>query len=111
LTESWSVGVGAQHGWNSMWKTSLYGGYGAVNYSNTAETYLGTAAGLSSDFSFWQIGSRTVWTPVANLDLSVDVMYNHLDTATAGVPVFAGTTLADQDIWMAIFRVQRNFWP
>ena len=32
----------------------------------------------------WAIGSRTVWTPVENLDLSLEVMYNKLNTAFGG---------------------------
>ena len=104
LTESWSVGAGYQHGWNKMWKTSIYGGYTEANHSGAAETILGTTSG-GLDYSFWQIGSRTVWTPVTNLDLSVDVMYNKLE----GAP--AASTTGSLDVWAGIVRAQRNFWP
>jgi hypothetical protein len=106
LTETWSVVAGYQHGWNSRWKTSLYGGYTEANYSSTAEGYRGATAG-GLDYSFWQMGSRTVWTPVANLDLSVDVMYNRLD-GSALSQVGADSTA---DVWSGIVRAQRNFWP
>jgi hypothetical protein len=46
-----------------------------------------------------------VWSPVRNLDLSVDVMYNHLNTA------FAAEGFQDQGWWQGMFRVQRNFYP
>lgn len=113
LTTGWSAVAGFQHVWNSQWKTTLYGTYGEIDYNTTAEAILGSAPGTSHDFSFWQAGSRTVWTPVQNLDLSVDVMYNSLQTAssTAGTAIPAGNTLSDQDWWQAIFRVQRNFYP
>jgi hypothetical protein len=127
LTEAWSVGAGLQHNWNSMWKTSLYGGYFETNYSGTATSYLNTiqgfAQGTNWNSSFWQIGSRTVWTPTKGLDLSVDVMYNHLNTgwdnlAAGGVVAAPGGgkvntfyTISDQDVWQGIFRVQRNFYP
>jgi hypothetical protein len=111
LTKGWSVVAGADHHWNPHWRTSLYGTYGAINYDDTAEGYLGTLAGFSHDFQFWQVGSRTVWTPVHNLDLSVDVMYNSLQSSSAGILPPHTTSLADQDWWQAIFRVQRNFYP
>jgi hypothetical protein len=63
------------------------------------------ATGGSANWSYWQIGSRTVWTPVTNLDLSVDVMYNNLDTA------FTGPDVGDNSWWSGMFRVQRNFYP
>ena len=64
----------------------------------------------SADWSMWQIGSRTVWTPVANLDLSVDVLYTKVNTGFAGSNATVGT-VDDNDIFAAIFRAQRNFWP
>jgi len=96
LTKAYSIVGGFQHVWNPNWKTSLYGTYGKVMYA---------APVVDSDWSYSQAGSRTVWTPVANLDLSVDVMYNKLESA--------GKTLGftDQSWWQGMVRVQRNFWP
>ncbi len=130
LTRGWSVVAGAQHHWNAQWKSSLYGAYGHIDYNSTATAWLntflcGTAAcgGDSPDFSFWQVGTRTVWTPVQNLDLSVDVMYEHLNTSygnqTTNAAIWnpgnfkptAAYTVDDQDWWQVIFRAQRNFWP
>jgi hypothetical protein len=89
-----------------MWKTSVYGGYVEANYGTTAETIqAATAGGL--DYSFWQVGSRTVWTPVTNLDLSVDVMYNRLEGSTRSSTVGS----VNDDVWSGIVRAQRNFWP
>jgi hypothetical protein len=98
LTKAWGVVAGYSHSWNSQWKTSLYGGYASI------KPYTAAGAG-SQDWTYSQIGSRTVWTPVTNLDLSVDVMYNNLGSNAATA------TNSDQSIWQAIFRVQRNFWP
>jgi hypothetical protein len=91
----------------------LYGSYGKLEYSAAASASLigavtatgGAVAGSSANWSFWQIGSRTVWTPVTNLDLSVDVMYQGQDTA------FTGATVGDNSWWSGMFRVQRNFYP
>ncbi len=54
----------------------MYGTYGAVKF--------GSIATPGSDWNYSQVGSRTTFTPVANLDLSVDVMYQKLGTASAG---------------------------
>jgi hypothetical protein len=110
LTTGWSVTGGYEHNWVPGWKTSLYGAYGKLEYSAAASASLqagaaGTVAGSSANWSYWQIGSRTVWTPVTNLDLSVDVMYNGMSTA------FTGPAVGDNSWWSGMFRVQRNFYP
>jgi hypothetical protein len=110
LTTGWSITGGYEHNWVPGWKTSLYGAYGKLEYSTAASAVLvqnqtGATAGTSANWSYWQIGSRTVWTPVTNLDLSLEVMYNNQDTA------FAGATVGDNSWWSGMFRVQRNFYP
>jgi hypothetical protein len=105
-TTGWSVTGGYEHHWNPMWKTSLFGAYGEMSYDATATAIITGSAANSAGWNFTQVGSRTVWTPVANLDLSVEVMYNNLNTA---FPLTAGVGSLD---WVSgIFRVQRNFWP
>ena len=119
LTRSWAFTLGYEHIWNPQWKTSLYGQYGKVDYSAAAGVVLAgavVAGSTNADWSLWGIGSRTVWTPVQNLDLSIDVMYNHLNTAfdggtlnvSGGMPA---VPIRDESWWSGIFRVQRNFWP
>jgi hypothetical protein len=110
LTTAWSITGGFEHFWNTQWKTSLYGAYGEVSYSDAAAAVIRpatAAAGSSANWNFAQIGSRTTWTPVANLDLSLEAMYNRLDGAWA-----TGTAqFGDKDWVSGIFRVQRNFYP
>jgi len=125
LVKSWSAAGGFQHVWNPQWKTSLYSGYAKFEYPdgfNLCPVGVTNCVG-SADSAFWQVGTRTVWTPVQNLDLSVDVMYNKIKTAYAGTTFGAGATgfpgskpagiynVGDQDIWAFILRAQRNFWP
>ncbi len=110
LTTGWSITGGFEHFWVPNLKTSLYGSYGKLQYSAAASATLqaatvGAAVGSSANWSYWQIGSRTVWTPVTNLDLSVEVMYNSQQTA------FTGATLGDNSWWSGMFRAQRNFYP
>ena len=136
LTTGWSITAGYEHYWNPQWRTSLYGGYEAFSYdaNATADLCAGLATGgagsaanaggftpsnCSPDFSFWQIGSRTVWNPVRDLDLGVDILFNRINTGFAGPvnlsangTVPAGPfTAADTNVISAVFRVQRNFLP
>lgn len=113
LTTGWSITGGLEHNWVPGWKTSLFGAYGKLEYSTAASAALQLAAntmanpatGGSANWSFWQVGSRTVWTPVTNLDLSVEIMYNNMDTA------FTGVGVGDNSWWSGMFRAQRNFYP
>jgi hypothetical protein len=127
-SKGWSITGGYEHVWNPQWKTSLYGAYGQMYYNTASDLVLATAAGAigtnsQADWSLWQIGSRTVWTPVPNLDLSLEVLYTNLNKSAfdggscAGV-VFpgggvggAGCTYDSKGFVSAIFRAQRNFWP
>ncbi len=136
LTTGWSITAGLEHHWNSRWRTSLYGGYEAFSYDAkaTAELCAGLALGgagssanvggftpsnCSPNFSFWQVGSRTVWNPVRELDLGVDVLYNRINTAFAGPVTLAANgsvpagpfNAADTSVLSAVFRIQRNFLP
>jgi Porin subfamily len=110
LTTGWSFTGGYEHYWVPGWKSSLYGSYGKLEYTDAASVALlaataGTTVGSSANWSYWQIGSRTVWTPVANLDLSVEVMYQSQQTG------FAGALVGDNSWWSGMFRAQRNFYP
>jgi hypothetical protein len=136
LTSTWSIMGGYQHIWTPNWRTSVYGGYVNISYDSTATSLICGTSGLgvvslalattsagqcSPNFSVWQAGTRTQWNPVSQLDVGVDVLYSHLNTADAGAVTTAAAvmpgkaagpiTFADQDVWSVMFRVQRNFWP
>jgi hypothetical protein len=103
LAKTWSITGGYEHYWNAAWKTSLYGAYGKVGYDAAANTVFGGNA----NWSLWQLGSRTVWTPVQNLDLSVELLYTDLNHSSfSGTPPFGS-----KGFLAGMFRVQRNFWP
>jgi hypothetical protein len=133
LTTAWSVWAGYQHIWTPNWRTSLYGGFLGASYGGNATAIICGPTGLGStglvfhlvtgpcdpNFSVWQVGTRTQWNPVSQLDIGVDVLYSRLNTAFDGATTV--TTLpekqtglisfSDQDVWSVMFRVQRNFWP
>ena len=68
------------------------------------------------NFSFWQIGTRTQWNVSHEFSIGLDVNYTHLNTAYKGPgpynnSVDFATSVADQDVWSGILRVQRSFYP
>ncbi|MGC1467184.1 MAG: porin, partial [Pseudolabrys sp.] len=90
---------------------------GAAGVTGVMSQFAAGAA-CTPDWSAWQIGSRTIWNPVENLDVGVEVMYSRIQTAFAGATTAvaagaqgAGVAVDDENVWSGIFRVQRNFWP
>jgi hypothetical protein len=72
----------------------------------------------SPDSSWFEIGTRTQWNPVAQLDIGLEVLYTHYNTAFKGPALVAATgsrpavaLIDDQEVWSAMFRWQRNFYP
>lgn len=133
LTTGWSVTAGYEHYWTPALRTSIYGGAMGISYDQTAANLICTGAGLaalaspagtgfrptncSPNFGIAQIGSRTIWTPVKNLDVGLEVIYSRIQTgfggtATVNANVAQPTqnfSISDQGVWSGIFRVQRNF--
>jgi Porin subfamily len=144
LTRVWSALAFYEHIWGPRWRTSWFGGYVNVDYGRDATNFIlqRTPGGLlacgvpsfglaanstvlllpgnscSPDYDFWEVGSRTQWNPVPQLDIGLEVLYSKRNTAFKGAavvpasgsrpPVFA---LDDQDAWSVMFRWQRNFFP
>jgi hypothetical protein len=131
LPTAYNVNGGIQHYWMSNWRTSLWGAY--LNFkanSNAVDTI--TCPGLATptgvplgagcmNFSAYQIGSRTVWNPVANMDVSLEVMYSKVHSAESGALISAASAASiaganslvagDTGVWSGVLRFQRNFWP
>jgi len=85
----------------------------------------GAVTNCNPDSSVAQLGSRTMWNPVPDLDVGFDVSWFHVNTAFAGTAntnpwgsVFQpGATgqpggphiIGNADVVSAYFRIQRNF--
>jgi hypothetical protein len=134
LTEGFQVAAAAQHFWTPMLRTSVFGGYLQLDFPNDARTLFctgnmttviapGTAGNpvgvCDPSFALWQIGTRTVWSPVRNLDIGVEVLYSRLDQNMVGAWNLGSNgarsaglyEASDQDTWSGLIRFQRNFWP
>jgi hypothetical protein len=133
LTTGWAVIGGLEHYWVPNLRSSVFGAYVSVRYpgASTVATDgkgvictdflvsgVANSANCNPDLNLWNVGTRTVWTPVPNLDISLEGVYsrvdqNHVGTTTliAGPMPAGARTLVDQGVWAFNFRVQRNFWP
>jgi len=74
----------------------------------------------SPNQSFWEAGTRTQWNPVPQLDVGLEVLYSQRNTAFKGAaslpangsrPIVVNGIIDDQNVWSAMFRWQRNFYP
>jgi hypothetical protein len=136
LTETWGGTIAFEHYWTPSLRTSWVFGYMDVSYGDTAKALIAAGgcqgatrdgkvapftavANCDPDWSQWRVASRTMWNPVANLDVGVEVAYSKVSTAWAGAATVnsfnglaAGSYLVDdQSVWTAAVRVQRSFWP
>ena len=132
LTKAWGGTVAFEHYWTPALRTSWVFGYTSVEYGTTAKSLIAAnncaAAGgaltnyrgsCDPDWSLWRLASRTMWNPVANLDVGIEVAYSKINTGFAGTATVANSNglgrgtyaIEDQDVWSATFRVQRSFWP
>jgi hypothetical protein len=120
LAQSYSLAAAFQHYWTPALRQSIYAQY--ANFETNSAAFdarvcaatVGVSPTGCGDWSAYQIGSRLAWTPVANLEIGLDVIYTHLDSAFQGATITSGgktAVAADGDVWAAQFRVQRNFWP
>jgi hypothetical protein len=134
LTTAYGGNLAFEHYWNPQWRTSVFGGAMFLDYNNTANAILcskfavggggpGTlsnaGAGCDMDFRVYQVGSRTVWEPVKDLQFGLEVQYSNLSSKNDGA-VFTQAAnnggrpagryiLQDQDVISGVFSVRRFF--
>jgi hypothetical protein len=141
LTTSWTIGAGIEHYWTPSLRSSVFGNYNSTTYNATAQTLFcaspqspirtvaGVAptgavalAGCNPNFDVWNVGTRTIWNPVPNLDVGLEVMYSKLETkhdpaltrfnfAGAGGRAVGLYVPSSEGVFSGLFRIQRNFWP
>lgn len=127
----WSVQGQFRHYWTPGIRSAIYGGYASVDvpanavFSAANITAFPAARLFNAGYNvdIWQLGVNTIWSPVKNLDIGVEVLYSKVDgnlpasagviststggttTTTSTASVFGGST----DVWSGGLRVQRNF--
>jgi Porin subfamily len=149
LTTAWSFNVGYEHYWTPNWHQSFVGGYLAESYNAAANNMLcsgenafssgaapalsttygsgaGTAAlaaaGCNNNWNIWEVGSRLQYDVTKSFYLSVDLLYQKLDSAQLpGAAINAGSgvslsnssvnTVANETNWMVGLRMHKDFLP
>ena len=146
LPKMYNIVGGINHHFNDQWQVGLTGAYlnyqansNAVNtifcqgttsasaatsaFSSAAVVSQGMSATGCRDWSAWEVSGRVLWNPVANLDVSLEVLYHKVDSAMKGLVVNAASgtstaagvpstlTYGDVGEFAGIVRVQRNFYP
>ncbi|MCC5978951.1 MAG: porin [Salinarimonas sp.] len=119
-TTGWSIYGALNHGWAPNVSQTVYGVYGEINVPAAARRTFNagqTPFNLVTDpnnSSFWQLGSKIEWNPVANLMVGLDVNYTAVQAQNR--VLVAGTEGANNaiyqrnsDAWAAQLRIQRNF--
>lgn len=103
-TKAWSVAAGFRHFWTPAVRSSIFGSYTNIDQP---------AASTLWDVKYASVGVNTIWSPVRNLDLGLEVVYHNIQSRTqaGGTPIVApsGMPLGSQGAWVATARVQRNF--
>ena len=116
LTTAYGGTVAFEHGWNSQWRTSVFGGVEVIDYNSTANAILcsrfgaGSATGTLTnaagvnisntsacnfDLRIAGAGSRTYWSPVRDLTIGFEVQWTNIhaehDSGTVyNQPVISG---------------------
>jgi hypothetical protein len=107
LTEAWSAYGAYRHYWTPMLRTGFAVGYTEID--NPAVANLNSIP----DAKLLQGFISTIWSPVAGLDLSLDLVYSKVKTGNCVVTTPALNTFAtcnaNNDIWTAWTRIRRNF--
>jgi len=113
-TSGWALQGQYRHYWVPNVRSAIFGGYVEVNTpANTVGAY---------DVNMYQVGLNTIWSPVKNLDLGLEVLYSKVDgqmglgyynntTGAACATVSSSCSVAggSTDVWSGGFRAQRNF--
>jgi Porin subfamily len=119
--------VGFSGGLNGVFQNAQTPGFPTNQPSGTAQinNFKGNVSHCDPNSSWTQLGSRTMWNPVPDLDIGVDFSWAHLNTAFAGTanlsafgtPFQQNATgraagayqIDNQNVFSAMFRIQRNF--
>jgi hypothetical protein len=104
LTKHTAVVGQFQHYWTPMLRTNIGAGYTKLDLDNR----LTVANSFHPDARILNATVATIWSPVANLDLGVEVMwYDVKTTANWIAPINQFSSSADG--WSGTLRAQRNF--
>jgi hypothetical protein len=136
LTTTWSVNASYEHFWTPSVHQSLVGAYIATSYDSQANAILCSlggngngafgsnavaASGCNMNWQMYGVSSRLQWDVTKTFYLGVEVLYDHMNSATTSdglvhsfglagvnVPTVMSSGL---DTWAATVRMHKDFLP
>lgn len=120
LAEGYSLMTALRHFWTPQIKQAIFAGYTNVSYGSQSGfggvlPTLSSTTGLRS-FNKFEIGTNLIWSPVAGLDIGVEVLYKSVDPRGRYTPVSTFSNLpavvnskGKDSGFEGRFRVQRDF--
>lgn len=99
LTDAFSVTAGLLAYWTPQIRQGIFGSYLFVNQGGFA------TPGFRGDITEWRIGTNLIWSPVAGLDIGVEVLYADVERSRLA----PGGLKVSDDSWQARLRIQRDF--
>ncbi|WP_170181959.1 porin [Phreatobacter stygius] len=103
-TKAWSVAAGFRHFWTPALRSAIFGSYSKIDQP---------AASSLWNLKYATVGVNTIWSPVRNLDLGLELVYHNIQARTqaGGIPIItpSSTPRGSEGAWVATARVQRNF--
>jgi hypothetical protein len=113
-TKGYSFVAALRHYWTPQLRSEVYGSYSKLDlrYTHAAAFYAGPVRSL--DPKELRIGANLIWSPVAGLDIGVDVLYQRVELATRFQTLRndvtrTGAFAKSQDGWVGRLRIQRDF--
>lgn len=109
LTKGYALTAGLLHYWTPQIRQGIYGSYSQLEYGNFGGA--GTIANVKLDPKEFRIGTNLIWSPVAGLDIGVEVLYAKVEVknfvpALGTVP---GRLIKSDDSISGRLRIQRDF--
>jgi hypothetical protein len=120
-TETFSLAAGLRWVFSPQFRSNIYGSYSVVDYAAGSSSVIaaGPFAGARTgyvDFEEGIIAGNLIYTPVAGLDIGVEVLYAHINPQGSVISTrplagggFVQTVRGDEDVIAGRFRVERNF--
>jgi hypothetical protein len=109
LTDNFAVNLQFRHFWTPTIRSAWWVGFNGQNMPASA-----TAANYP-DLELWQAGMNTIWSPVKDLDLGIELLYTNVKTvctapcAPAGIVAGVPGNNTSADVWSGVFRARRNW--
>jgi hypothetical protein len=106
---AWGIHGGFRHFWTPALRSAIWGKYVNIDSPGAVLSLAAGDGGRLNDIRFWQVGVNTIWSPVRNLDLGVEVVYSNLRSRDNGSGLAPAASIGNATAWSGMFRVQRNF--